>query len=187
MGTIDVAVPKLWAGTYFPDWLLERRKRAETALSTVVADCYLAGVSTRRMDKLVKTLGIHSLSKLQVSRMAADLDEHVDQFRHRPLDQAGPFTTSLLTPACSQILRVPALVATSSSILKMSTTILTRTSTNRRLQIPWNLLTTSIHRMKMLIPLTMLIRQIRQIRSTSKYEERGRPRAGLFLYPHTSL
>jgi len=80
VGTIDVAIPKLRQGTYFPDWLLERRKRAETALITVVADCYLAGVSTRRMDKLVKTLGIHSLSKSQVSRMAADLDEHVDQF-----------------------------------------------------------------------------------------------------------
>ena len=79
-------------GTYFPEWLMERRKRAETALITVVADCYLAGVSTRRMDKLVKTLGIHSLSKSQVSRMAADLDEHVDQFRHRPLGDAGPFT-----------------------------------------------------------------------------------------------
>lgn len=51
---------------------------------TIVADCYLAGVSTRRMDKLVKTLGINSLSKSQVSRMAADLDEHVEQFRHRP-------------------------------------------------------------------------------------------------------
>ena len=59
---------------------------------TVVADCYLAGVSTRRMDKLVKTLGIDSLSKSQVSRMAAELDEHVDQFRHRPLEAAGPFT-----------------------------------------------------------------------------------------------
>jgi hypothetical protein len=59
---------------------------------TVVADCYLAGVSTRRMDKLVKTLGIHSLSKSQVSRMAAELDEHVEQFRHRPLGEAGPFT-----------------------------------------------------------------------------------------------
>src|SRR3978361_1060856 len=58
---------------------------------TVIADCYLAGVSTRRMDKLVKTLGIHSLSKSQVSRMAAELDEHVDQFRHRPLGDAGPF------------------------------------------------------------------------------------------------
>ena len=92
VGTIDVAIPKLRKGTYFPEWLLERRKRAEAALITVVADCYLAGVSTRRMDKLVKTLGIDSLSKSQVSRMAAELDEHVEEFRHRPLDAAGPFT-----------------------------------------------------------------------------------------------
>jgi len=92
VGTIDVAVPKLRQGSYFPQWLLQRRKRAETALVTVVADCYLAGVSTRRMDKLVKTLGIDSLSKSQVSRMAAELDAHVEQFRHRPLDAAGPFT-----------------------------------------------------------------------------------------------
>ena len=92
VGTVDVAIPKLRTGTYFPEWLLQRRKRAESALITVVADCYLAGVSTRRMDKLVKTLGIDSLSKSQVSRMAADLDEHVEQFRHRPLDSAGPFT-----------------------------------------------------------------------------------------------
>ncbi|WP_329475051.1 IS256 family transposase [Kribbella sp. NBC_01484] len=92
VGTIDVAIPKLRKGTYFPEWLLERRKRAEAALITVVADCYLAGVSTRRMDKLVKTLGIDSLSKSQVSRMAADLDAIVDDFRHRPLDASGPFT-----------------------------------------------------------------------------------------------
>ncbi|MCE7480943.1 MULTISPECIES: IS256 family transposase [Microbacterium] len=92
VGTIDVAVPKLRQGTYFPEWLMERRKRSEAAMITVIADCYLAGVSTRRMDKLVKTLGIHSLSKSQVSRMAADLDENVDQFRHRPLGDAGPFT-----------------------------------------------------------------------------------------------
>ncbi|MDN5758238.1 MAG: transposase, partial [Tomitella sp.] len=83
VGTVDVAVPKLRSGTYFPEWLLERRKRAESALITVVADCYLAGVSTRRMDKLVKTLGIDSLSKSQVSRMAEDLDEQVSAFRHR--------------------------------------------------------------------------------------------------------
>ena len=91
-GTIDVAIPKLRSGTYFPEWLLERRKRSEAALITVIADCYLAGVSTRRMDKLVKTLGIHALSKSQVSRMAAELDEHVNQFRHRSLAEAGPFT-----------------------------------------------------------------------------------------------
>ena len=92
VGTLDIAVPKLRQGTYFPEWLLERRKRAESALITVVADCYLAGVSTRRMDKLVKTLGIDRLSKSQVSRMAAELDEHVAELRHRPLGDAGPFT-----------------------------------------------------------------------------------------------
>ncbi|QGH70779.1 IS256 family transposase [Pseudactinotalea sp. HY158] len=92
VGTVDVAIPKLRKGNYFPEWLLERRKRAESAMITVVADCYLAGVSTRRMDKLVKTLGIDSLSKSQVSRMAADLDQIVEDFRHRSLDEAGPFT-----------------------------------------------------------------------------------------------
>jgi putative transposase len=90
-GTIDVAIPKLRTGSYFPDWLLERRKRAEAALISVVATCYLLGVSTRRMDKLVQTLGITSLSKSQVSRMAADLDEQVAAFRTRPLGDAGPF------------------------------------------------------------------------------------------------
>ena len=91
-GTIDVAIPKLRTGSYFPEWLLERRKRAESALISVVATCYLLGVSTRRMDKLVQTLGITSLSKSQVSRMAADLDEQVTAFRTRPLGEAGPFT-----------------------------------------------------------------------------------------------
>lgn len=81
VGTIDVAIPKLRTGSYFPEWLLERRKRAEAALISVVATCYLLGVSTRRMDKLVQTLGITSLSKSQVSRMAADLDAQVAAFR----------------------------------------------------------------------------------------------------------
>jgi putative transposase len=92
VGTIDVQIPKLRSGTYFPEWLLERRKRSEAAVITVVADCYLAGVSTRRMDKLVKTLGNNSLSKSQVSWMAAELDEQVQDFRHRSLAEAGPFT-----------------------------------------------------------------------------------------------
>ena len=91
-GTIDVAIPKLRQGSYFPDWLLERRKRAESALISVVATCYLLGVSTRRMDKLVQSLGITSLSKSQVSRMAAELDQQVTAFRTRPLGEAGPFT-----------------------------------------------------------------------------------------------
>src|SRR6478752_6188559 len=91
VGTVDVAVPKLREGSFFPDWLLQRRRRAEAALTTVVATCYLLGVSTRRMDKLVQSLGITGLSKSQVSEMAKDLDQHVEQFRTRPLSD-GPYT-----------------------------------------------------------------------------------------------
>jgi hypothetical protein len=89
-GTLEVAIPKLRSGSYFPDWLLERRKRAEAALTSVVATCYLLGVSTRRMDKLVQALGITGLSKSQVSVTARDLDEHVASFRSRPLDTPLP-------------------------------------------------------------------------------------------------
>jgi putative transposase len=91
VGTIDLAIPKLRHGSYFPDWLLDPRRRAEKALVAVVAECYVRGVSTRRVDGLVKTLGIESLSKSQVSRMAAELDEMVAEFRNRPLDN-GPYT-----------------------------------------------------------------------------------------------
>jgi transposase-like protein len=90
-GTLEVAIPKLREGSYFPDWLLERRRRAERALTTVVATCYLLGVSTRRMEKLAESLGISRLSKSQVSTMAAELDAAVADFRSRPLDQ-GPYT-----------------------------------------------------------------------------------------------
>jgi transposase-like protein len=90
-GSIDLAVPKLRSGSYFPEWLLERRRRAESALVSVVATSYLLGVSTRRMEKLVEQLGITRLSKSQVSDMAKDLDGQVEAFRSRPLD-AGPYT-----------------------------------------------------------------------------------------------
>ena len=86
-----MAIPKLRSGSYFPDWLLERRRRAEAALTSVVATCYLLGVSTRRMEKLVESLGIARLSRSQVSEMARDLDGQVEAFRTRPLD-AGPYT-----------------------------------------------------------------------------------------------
>ena len=116
-GTIDVAVPKLRQGSYFPDWLLEPRKRAEKALTSVVATCYLLGVSTRRMDKLVQSLGISGLSKSQVSVMAKDLDEQVAAFRHRKLDQ-GPYTflaadaLVLKVREDGRVARVHALIAT---------------------------------------------------------------------------
>ena len=81
-----MAIPKLRQGSYFPDWLLQRRKRAERALTSVVATCYLLGVSTRRMERLVESLGVTNLSKSQVSVMAAQLHEAVEAFRTRPLD-----------------------------------------------------------------------------------------------------
>ena len=116
-GTLDVAIPKLRTGSYFPDWLLERRRRAEAALTSVVATCYLLGVSTRRMEKLVESLGITRLSKSQVSVMAKDLDEQVQQFRTRPLD-AGPYTfiaadaLVLKVREGGRVVKVHALVAT---------------------------------------------------------------------------
>ena len=90
VGSIDVAIPKLRTGSFFPDWLLERRSRTERALTTVIATCYLKGVSTRRMNDLVATLGINNLSKSQVSDMAKELDTMVEEFRTRPLD-SGPY------------------------------------------------------------------------------------------------
>ena len=89
-GTIELAIPKLRQGSYYPDWLLERRRRAERALASVVATSYLLGVSTRRVEKLAGSLGVTKLSKSQVSVMAAELDELVASFRSRPLD-AGPY------------------------------------------------------------------------------------------------
>jgi putative transposase len=90
-GTIELAIPKLRAGSYFPDWLVEPRRRAERALVAVVAQCYVEGVSTRRVDDVVKSMGIDGISKSQVSELAKSLDEMVSAFRNRPLD-AGPYS-----------------------------------------------------------------------------------------------
>ena len=90
LGTMDLSIPKLRSGTYYPDWLLEVRKRSEQALRCVIAQCYVEGVSTRRVDDIVKALGIEGISKSQVSDIAKDLDFIVNQFRNRPLD-AGPY------------------------------------------------------------------------------------------------
>jgi len=90
-GTIELAIPKLRQGSYYPDWLLQHRRRAEQALVSVVATSYLLGVSTRRVEKLVEQLGVKQLSKSQVSQMARHLDAQVEAFRNRPLD-AGPYT-----------------------------------------------------------------------------------------------
>ena len=88
-GTIQLAIPKLRQGCYFPDWLLEHRKRGERALVAVVAESYLRGVSTRKVDAVVRKLGIDGISKSQVSELARDLDAMVEAFRSRPLEAAA--------------------------------------------------------------------------------------------------
>ncbi len=116
-GTISLALPKLRVGSYFPDWLLEPRRRAERALVQVVAECYVRGVSTRRVDGLVRQLGIEQISKSRVSQMAKELDGTVEAFRTQPLD-GGPYTYLWLDALtqkvreASRIVNVAALVAT---------------------------------------------------------------------------
>jgi transposase-like protein len=85
-GTVELAIPKLRQGSYFPDWLLVPRRRAEQALVAVICQAYVEGVSTRRLDDLVKAMGIEGISRSQVSRMAVELDAKVAEFRHRPLE-----------------------------------------------------------------------------------------------------
>jgi len=89
-GTVELAIPKLRHGSYFPSFLVHRR-RAERALASVIATSYLLGVSTRRVEKLAAAMGVTTLSKSQVSAMAAELDELVEGFRSRRLD-GGPYT-----------------------------------------------------------------------------------------------
>ncbi len=84
-GEIELQIPKLRHGSYFPGFLTPR-KRSEQALVSVVQQAYVCGVSTRRVDQLVESLGI-KISKSEVSRLAGLLDEQVEDFRTRPLQQ----------------------------------------------------------------------------------------------------
>ena len=90
LGTLELAIPRVRRGSYLPQWLLEPRRRAERALVAVVAECYVMGVSTRKVESIAQSLGIHGLSKSQVSAMTKSLDAAVEAFRTRPLDQ-GPY------------------------------------------------------------------------------------------------
>jgi transposase-like protein len=90
VGSLDLQIPKLRTGSYFPNWL-EPRRRAEQALVAVIAEAYVQGVSTRKVEAVVRALGISGISKSEVSRLAAALDEQVDAFRTRRLDAAYPY------------------------------------------------------------------------------------------------
>src|SRR5438093_11568230 len=88
-GEIELQIPKLRQGSYFPS-LLQPRKRSEQALVSVVQQAYVCGVSTRRVDQLVESLGLR-ISKSEVSRIAGLLDEQVQAFRERPLEGRYPY------------------------------------------------------------------------------------------------
>jgi transposase-like protein len=90
VGTIELAIPKVRPGTYFPS-LLEPRRRAEQALLAVVQEAYVHGVSTRKVDDLLKGLGLDGISKSEVSRMCSELDPLVEAFRTRPLAGEHPY------------------------------------------------------------------------------------------------
>ena len=90
VGTIPLRVPRVRDGSYFPS-LLEPRTRAERALVAVVQEAYGEGVSTRRVDDLVKSLGLEGISKSQVSRLCQALDAEVERFRGRPLTGMYPY------------------------------------------------------------------------------------------------
>jgi transposase-like protein len=88
-GELELAIPKLRRGSYFPSFL-EPRKRSEQALVSVVQEAYVAGVSTRKVDQVVESLGLR-ISKSEVSRICQGLDEQVEAFRNRPLEGRYPY------------------------------------------------------------------------------------------------
>jgi putative transposase len=90
VGDIELRIPKLRKGSFYPS-LLEPRRRTEKALLAVVQQAYIEGVSTRKVDDLLKALGLTGIDKSKVSRICKELDEVVEQFRNRPLEGEYPY------------------------------------------------------------------------------------------------
>ncbi len=90
VGSVDLHIPKLRRGSYFPAFL-EPRRTAEKALAAVIQEAYIQGVSTRSVDELVKAMGMTGISKSQVSRLCADIDQRVNAFLTRPLEGDWPY------------------------------------------------------------------------------------------------
>jgi putative transposase len=115
LGTLDLLIPKLRKGSYYPGWILDPRKRSERALVQVVSEAWVEGVSTRKMDRLVKAMGITGISKSTVSEMAKSLDEKIERFRNRAL--RGPYrylwldATEVKCRECGSVENVAVVVA----------------------------------------------------------------------------
>lgn len=91
VGDLILRIPKLRKGTYYPEWLLERHKTTEKALMSVIAEAYVNGISTRKMERLVREMGISRMDKSAVSRITQGLDERVRSFLTRPLTARYPY------------------------------------------------------------------------------------------------
>src|ERR1700681_436196 len=89
-GSVDLKIPKLRKGSYFPG-LLEPRRTAEKALAAVIQEAYIQGVSTRSVDELVRAMGMTGISKSQVSRLCGEIDDKVAAFLNRPLEGEWPY------------------------------------------------------------------------------------------------
>src|SRR6187455_1323518 len=89
-GTVELRIPKLRKGSYFPGFL-EPRRMAEKALTAVIQEAYVQGISTRSVDDLVKAMGMSGISKSQVSRLCEEIDEKVKTFLNRPIEGDWPY------------------------------------------------------------------------------------------------
>jgi len=87
VGALELAIPRTRTGSYYPDWLLQPRRRAERALVAVIQEAYVKGVSTRKVDDLVRAMGASGVSKSEVSRLVGELDVDLAAFRERRLDE----------------------------------------------------------------------------------------------------
>src|SRR5712664_3522253 len=113
-GTVELRIPRLRKGSYFPGFL-EPRRLAEKALTAVIQEAYIQGVSTRSVDELVKAMGMSGISKSQVSRLCAEIDERVNAFLERPIEGDWPYlwidATYLKVRQAGRIVSVAAIIA----------------------------------------------------------------------------
>ncbi|MBL7405405.1 transposase, partial [Escherichia coli] len=114
LGSLNLKIPKLRTGSYFPGFL-EPRRTVEKALVAVIQEAWIAGVSTRRVDDLVQAMGLSGISKSSVSKLCKDIDERVNAFLTRPLSGAWPYlwldATYLKVREGGRIVSVAAIVA----------------------------------------------------------------------------
>jgi putative transposase len=121
-GTVDLKIPKLRSGTYFPGFL-EPRRTAEKALTAVIQEAYIQGISTRSVDELVKAMGMSGVSKSQVSRLCEEIDERVQAFLNRPIEGDWPYlwidATYVKTRQAGRVVSVAVIIAVAVKAIRL--------------------------------------------------------------------